>query len=59
MVILSAEKCSCLKARIVVVKNYSASAIGFPDFLEDNWLTKGCVPLRISQRATFVGFGSS
>ena len=28
-------------ARIVVVKSDSASVVGFPDFLEDNWQTNG------------------
>ena len=42
--ILSAQKCSCLsqcvRARIVVVKGDPSSAVGFPDFLKDNWLSK-------------------
>ena len=45
------SKCSCLsrcvRARIVVVKSGQFSAVGFPDFLEVNWQTNGCVPLRI------------
>ena len=49
--VLSAQKCSCLsrcvRARIVVVMIDSSSAVGFPDFLEGNWQTNGCVPLRI------------
>ena len=48
--VLSAQKGSCLsrcvRARIVVVKSDLSSAVGFPDFLEDNWQTNGCVPLR-------------
>ena len=42
-----------MKARIVVVKSDPSSAVGFPDFLEDNWLTNGCVPLRIDCSALF------
>ena len=42
----SAQKCSCLsqcvRARIVVVKSNQFSAVGFPDFLEDNWQTNDC-----------------
>ena len=49
--VLSAQKCSCLsrcvRTRIVVVKSDPFSAVGFPDFLEGNWKTIGCVPLRI------------
>ena len=49
--VLSAHKCSCLSrcvgARIVVVKSDPSSAVSFPDLLEDNWQTNGCVPLRI------------
>ena len=49
--VLSAQKCSCLsrcvRARIVVVNSGPSAAVGFPDFLEDNWQTNGCVPLRI------------
>ena len=41
---LSAQKCSCLsrcmRARIIVVKSDPFSAVGFPDFLEDNWQNK-------------------
>ena len=55
--VLSAQKCSCLsrcgRARIVVVKSDLASAVDFPDFLEDNWQTNGCVPLRIDCSALF------
>lgn len=29
------------------MKNDPSSAVGFPDFLEDNWQINGCVPLRI------------
>ena len=29
------------------------SAVGFPDFLEDNWQPNGCVPLRIDCSALF------
>ena len=40
--VLSAQKCSywsrCVRARIVVVKSDLNSAVGFPNFLEDNWL---------------------
>ena len=47
--VLSAQKCSCLsrcvRARIVVVKSDPSFAVGFPDFLEDNWQTNVCVPL--------------
>ena len=46
--VLSAQKWSCLsryvRARIVVVKSDPSSAVGFPDFLEDNWQTNDCVP---------------
>ena len=42
-----------MRARIVVVKSDPSSAIGFPDFLEDNWQTNGCVPFRIDCSATF------
>ena len=38
--VLCAQKCSCLnrfvRAGIVVVKSDPSSAVGFPDFLEDN-----------------------
>ena len=38
--VLSAQKCSCVsrcvRARMVVVKSDPSSAVGFPDFLEDN-----------------------
>ena len=48
--VLSAQKYSCLnrceRARIVVVQSDSSSAVGFSDFLEDNWKTNGGVPLR-------------
>ena len=36
-----------MKACIVVVKCDPSSAVGFPDFLEDNWQTNDCVPPRI------------
>ena len=46
--VLSAQKYSCLsrcvRARIVVVKSDPSSAVGFPDFLEDNWQTNTYVP---------------
>ena len=49
--VLSAQKCSCLswcvRARIVVVKSNLSSAVGFPDSLEDNWQTNGCIPLEL------------
>ena len=55
--VLSAQKCSCLSrcvtARIVMVKNDPSSAVGFPNFLEDNWQTSGCVPVRIDCSALF------
>ena len=55
--VLSAQKCSCLSrcvsARIVVVKSDPSLAIGFPNFLEDNWQTNGCVPLRIDYSVLF------
>ena len=55
--VLSAQKCSCLnrcvRARIVVAKSDPYLAVGFPDFLEDNWQTNGCVPLRIDCSALF------
>ena len=48
--VLSAQKCSCfsrcVRARIVMEKSDPSSAVGLPDFLEDNWQTNGCVPLR-------------
>ena len=51
--VLSAQKCSylsrCATARIVV----ASSAFGFPDSLEDNWQTNGCVPLRIDYSVLF------
>ena len=31
-----------MRARIVVMKSDPSSAIGFPDFLEDNCQTNGC-----------------
>ena len=39
--------------RIVVVNSDLSSAVGFPDFLEDNWQTNGCVPVRIDCSALF------
>ena len=36
-----------MEARIVVVKSDPSSAVGFPDFLEDNWQTNACIPHRI------------
>ena len=55
--VLSAQKCRCLswcvRARIVVVKSDPSSAVGFSDFLEANWQTNGCVPLRIDCSALF------
>ena len=55
--VLSAQKCGCLgrnvRARIVVVKSDPSSAVGLPDFLEDNWQTYCCVPLRIDCYALF------
>ena len=44
---------ACMRARIVVVKSDPSLAVGFPDFLEDNWQTNGCVPLRIDCSALF------
>ena len=32
-----------MRARIVVLKSDQSPAVGFPDFLEDNWQTNGCV----------------
>ena len=56
--VLSAQKCSCLsrcvRARTVVVKSDPSSAFGFPDFLEDNWQTNGCVSLRIDCSGTIA-----
>ena len=43
----------CVRARIVVVKSDPYSAVGFSDFLEDNWQANGCVPLRIHYSALF------
>ena len=43
----------CVRARIVVVKSDPSSAVGFPDFLEDNWQTNDCVSLRIDCSALF------
>ena len=55
--VLSAQKCSwlsrCVRPRIVVVKSDPSSAVGFPDFLEENWKTNGCVSLRIDCSALF------
>ena len=55
--VLTAQKCSCLsqcvRARIVVAKSDPSSAVGFPDFLENNWQTNGCVPLRTHCTALF------
>ena len=51
------KKCSCLtrcvRARIVVEKSDPSSSVGFPKFLEDNWQTNDCVPLRIDCSALF------
>ena len=64
--VLSVQKCS-VRSRIVVVQSDPSSVVGFPEFLEDNWQTNGCVPLRIDcsaclevlrAKVTFVGFGS-
>ena len=56
-----AQKCSCLsrcvRAHIVVVKSDPSSAVGFPDFLEGNWQTNGCVLLRIDCSVLFVWYG--
>ena len=72
--VLSAQKCSCLsrcvRVRIVVVKSDPSSAVGFPDFLEDNWQTITTCPVFpkkqainclevLRARATFVRFDSS
>ena len=55
--VLSAQKCSCLsrcvRTRIVVVKSDPSSAVGFPDFLKDNWQKNGCVALRIDCSVLF------
>ena len=42
-----------MTARIVVVKSDPSSAVDYPDFLEDNWETNGCVPLKIDYPALF------
>ena len=36
-----------MRARIVVVKSNPPSAVRFPDFLEGNWQTNGCVVVRL------------
>ena len=55
--VLSAQKCSCMsgfvRARIFVVKSDPSSAVGFPNFLEDNWQTNGSVPLKNDCSALF------
>ena len=55
--VLSAQKFSslrrCVRTRIVVEKSDPSSAVGFPDFLEDNGQTNGCVPFRIDCSALF------
>ena len=55
--VLSSQKCSCLsrcvKARIVVVKSDTPSALGFINFLKGNWQTNGYVSLRIDCFALF------
>ena len=55
--VLNAQKFICLsrcvRARIVVVKSDPSSAVDLTDFLEDNWQTNGCVPLRIDCSALF------
>ena len=35
------------------MKSDPSSAVGFPDFLEDNWQTNGCEPLSIDCSALF------
>ena len=54
---LSAQKCNflsrCVRAHIIVMKSDPSLAVGFPDFLEDNWQTNGCIPLRIDCSALF------
>ena len=42
-----------MRARIVVVKSDPSWAVGFPDFLEDNWQSNDFVPLRIDCFALF------
>ena len=42
-----------MRDRIVVVKSDQSSAVVFPDFLEDNWKTNGCVLLRIDWSELF------
>ena len=49
--VLSAQKCSCCLNRCV--KSDPSSAVSFPDFLEDNWQTNGCVRLRIDCSVLF------
>ena len=53
----SVQNCSCwgrsVRARIVVMKSDPSSAVGFPDFWEDNWKTNGCLLLRIDCSALF------
>ena len=39
-----------MRDRIVVVKS-NLSSVDFPDLLEDNWQTNGCVPLSIDYSA--------
>ena len=55
--VVTAQKCSCLsrcvRARIVLGKSDPSLAVGFPDFLEDNWQTYGYVPLRMDCSALF------
>ena len=40
-----------MRACFVVVKSDPSSVVGFPYFLEYNWQTNGCVPLRIDSFA--------
>ena len=37
-------------------EEWSVFDVGFPDFLEDNWQTNGCVPLRIDCSALFLWY---
>ena len=46
-------ECSKMQLFEPSVKSDPSSAIGFPDFLEDNWQTNDCVPLRINYSALF------
>ena len=49
-----------MRACIVVRKSDPSSAVGFPNFLEDNCQTKnGCVSLRIDYSALFKWYDSS